>query len=144
MTVMPAPWWSSAEVFTQHLAGHGIDAADVINVEAAWRAFGEFLQVEIDGVDPRRDSDADGFIVQWGCYSWDDYRPSLTFTRQLAIAGIDDRVGSCTDPEYWQVSLEMRFDAGPELTGIAAWTPTLSLIGASIFHCGMTSSTDLG
>ncbi|WP_255544073.1 hypothetical protein [Micromonospora sp. ATA51] len=26
--------------------------------------------------------------------------------------GIDDRLGSCPDPEYWQVSLEMRFDDG--------------------------------
>ncbi|MEU1964132.1 hypothetical protein ABZ541_03135 [Micromonospora sediminicola] len=120
---MPVPWWSSAEVFAQHLAGPGVDTTDVVNVvdvEAAWLAFGEFLQVEVDGVDPYPASDADGFIVQWGSYSWNGYHPSLTFTRQFAIAGTDDQPGSWTDPEYWQVSLEMCFEDGPDLTGIAA------------------------
>ncbi|MFC4092650.1 hypothetical protein, partial [Micromonospora sp. GCM10011541] len=116
MTAMPVPWRSSAEAFAQYLTSHGLEAAHVLDVEAAWQAFSEFLQVEIDGVDPDPDSDADGFILQWGHYSWNGHRPSLTFTRQLAIVGD----GPCVDPEYWQLSLQMRFDDGPDLTGIDA------------------------
>ncbi|MER7892113.1 hypothetical protein ABTX15_20065 [Micromonospora sp. NPDC094482] len=115
---MPIHWRSSAEVFAQCLGSHGLDAAGVADVEAAWQAFCEFVQVEIDGVDPDPDSDADGFIVQWGRYSWHGHRPSLTFTRQPAIVGVDDRDGRHVDREYWQVSLEMRFDDGPDLAGI--------------------------
>lgn len=117
---MPVPWRSSTEVFGEYLTSHDLDTADVIDVDAAWHAFSEFLQVEIDGVDPDSDSDADGFIVQWGRFSWNAHRPSLTFTRQLAIVGVDDRDGRCADPEYWHVSLEMRFNDGPDLTGIEA------------------------
>lgn len=117
---MPVPWRSSTEVFAQYLTSHGLDAAYVVDVEAAWQAFSEFLQMEIDGIDPDADSDADGFIVQWGRYSWNGHRPSLTFTRQLAIFGVDGREDPCVDPEYWQLSLEMRFDAGGDLTGIDA------------------------
>jgi hypothetical protein len=120
VSAMPVPWRSSAEVFAQYLRSHGLDAADVVDADAAWQAFSEFLQVEIDGVDLDPDSDADGFIVQWGRYSWNGYRPSLAFTRQLAIVGVDDRDGPCADPEYWQVSLEMRFDDEPDLAGIDA------------------------
>lgn len=120
MTAMPVPWRSSAKVFAQYLTSHGLDAADVGDVEAAWQAFSEFLQVEIDDVDPDPDSDADGFIVQWGRYSWNGCRPSLTFTRQWAIVGVDGRDGPCLDPEYWQLSLEMRFDDGRDLTGVDA------------------------
>jgi hypothetical protein len=98
------PWRSSPEAFARILRRHGVDPTAVTDVEAAWRAFGEFLQVEIDGIDTTPDSDADGFIVQWGRYSWNDKRPSLSFTRQLAVAGSGD------DPELWQIDLVMCFD----------------------------------
>jgi hypothetical protein len=48
---MPIPWRSSAEVFAQILRRHGVDPNAVANIETAWRAFGEFLQVEVDGID---------------------------------------------------------------------------------------------
>jgi len=110
------PWRSSPEVFAQILRRHGVDSAAVTDVEAAWRAFGEFLQVEIDGVD--RDPDSDGFIVQWGRYSWNEKRPSLSFTRQLAVAGSGDRDDPDWQLEYWQIDLQMCFDDEPDLLGL--------------------------
>ncbi len=57
------------------------------------------------------DSDADGFIVQWGRYGQKDRRPTLTFTRQFAV---DVRATwpepDWYQPEYWQVNLELAFD----------------------------------
>ncbi|MEV1319973.1 hypothetical protein AB0J14_28285 [Micromonospora arborensis] len=78
------------------------------NVETAWKAFREFLAQPVDGLEAGLDSDADGFIVQWGRYSWHDQLPSLSFTRQLAV---DVReTWTETDwyqPEIWQVSLDL-------------------------------------
>jgi hypothetical protein len=61
-------------------------------------------------------SDADGFIVQWGRYSWHDRLPSLSFTRQFAV----DVRATWTEPdwyqpEYWQVSLDLVFPESPAL-----------------------------
>jgi len=110
---MGIPWRSSAEALAQIMRRHGTDPGAVGDVEAAWGAFGEFLHVEVDGIDPEPNSDADGFIVQWGRYSLNDQRPSLSFTRQLAVVDGGDR-----QPEYWQLDLHMIFDDGPELAGI--------------------------
>jgi hypothetical protein len=116
---MPIDWRSSAETLARLLHSHGAGADDIADVETAWQAFSEFLQVEIAGLDPDPDSDADGFIVQWGRYSWNHRRPSLTFARQLAVV-----VESCDhpdrQPELWQVNLEMLFDDSPDLVGIDA------------------------
>jgi len=43
---------------------NGQDPHNVNDVEAAWSAFVDFLQTEIDGIDQTPHSDADGFIVQ--------------------------------------------------------------------------------
>lgn len=115
---MLIPWQSSVEMFTQILRAHDVDPAGVADVEAAWRAFGEFLQVQIDGIDPDPDSEADSFIVQWGRYSWNDHQPSLAFTRQLVVVDSADRDDPEWHPRYWQVDLEMRFEDGPDLLGI--------------------------
>ncbi|GAB3831508.1 hypothetical protein GCM10027610_021750 [Dactylosporangium cerinum] len=110
-------------MFAQILRRHGVDPAAVTDVEAAWRAFGEFLDVEVDGVDP--DQDGDGFVIQWGRNSWTDGRLSLTLTRQLIVH--DD-----ADPEddedayegyeghddFWQVELTMCFADEPDLVGL--------------------------
>ncbi|WP_376810469.1 hypothetical protein [Catellatospora aurea] len=82
---------------------------------AAWQAFTEFLQIEVSGTDA--DGDADGFIVQWGRYQWTDKLPTLTFTRQLAIATDRD---DDPYPVYWQLSLEMCFGDHAELAGVEA------------------------
>ncbi|WP_330440901.1 hypothetical protein OHB44_13520 [Micromonospora sp. NBC_00821] len=74
------------------------------DVAAAWRAFREFLDVEIEGLVP--EPDVDGFIVQWGRYSWQGGRQCVSFTRQLAVpSGSGD-----PQPDYWQVDLTLVFD----------------------------------
>ena len=89
---MGVEWRDSPEVLFRLLRQHGQDPARVSSVEAAWQAFRSFLAVPVDGLEPGPDSDADGFIVQWGRYRSPDRRPSLIFTRQLALwAGIPVR-----------------------------------------------------
>lgn len=113
-------WWrESPEVFARLLGEHGQDPAHVTNVESAWQAFRSFLACPVDGLEPGPDSDADGFVLQWGHYSWNDKHPSLTFTRQFAV----DVRGTWTEqdwyqPEYWQVELDLVFDDEPALAGI--------------------------
>ena len=98
---------------------HGQDPNQVINVEAAWQAFQAFLACPIEGLEADRDCDADGFIVQWGRYDRPRNRPSLSFTRQMAV----DVRATWTEsgwyqPEYWQVDLQLVFDDAPALVGI--------------------------
>ncbi|MEU7994511.1 hypothetical protein AB0B83_04100 [Micromonospora sp. NPDC049060] len=107
---MQIPWRSSLDAFAQILRQHGIEQSSVTDVQAAWGAFAEFLQLDIDGIDPTPDSDADGFIVQWGRRSWSDNRLILTFTRQIAIADVGDCVAPYGQPELWQLDLELTFD----------------------------------
>ena len=109
------PWPSSVDVFGQVLRRHGVDPDAVADVGAAWAAFEEFLQIEVDGTVSPEDEDGDGFIVQWGRWSWNDNRPSLSFTRQLGIPDADDPHGQ---PSYWQIDLAMTFEDEPDLAGI--------------------------
>jgi hypothetical protein len=88
---------------------------DAAEVGAAWAAFEEFLRIEVDGTVSAEDEDGDGFIVQWGRWSWNDNRPSLSFTRRLGIPDADDPDGL---PSYWQVDPAMTFEDGPDLAGI--------------------------
>jgi hypothetical protein len=115
---MAISWRSSADFFAQILGRRGVAPDAVTDVEEAWGAFEEFLQVEIDGIEADTNADADGFIVQWGCYSWNNRRPSLSFTRQLAVADQGDRDDECWQPDLWQVDLELVFDDAPDLDGI--------------------------
>ena len=97
----------------------GQDPACVTNVEAAWRAFQSFLAHPVDGLEAGPDSDADGFIVQWGRYGQKGRRPSLTFTRQFAV----DVRATWADPDWyqpdhWQVNLELAFDEAPALADL--------------------------
>jgi hypothetical protein len=110
-------WRDSAEEFARILNRRGLDPDAVDDVEGAWQAFCEFMQLNVDGIDLEPDSDADGFIVQWGRYSWNDDHISLSFTRQLAsVENVDlyDKVG----PVVWQVALTMLFDDPPQLQGV--------------------------
>jgi hypothetical protein len=98
-------------VLARLLREHGQDPDRVISVEAAWQAFRSFLATPIDGLEPGPGSDADGFIVQWGRYGWNDRRPSLMFTRQMAVDVRATRTDSdWYQPEYWQMNLELVFD----------------------------------
>lgn len=100
-------------------AEHGQEPGQVISVTAAWQAFRCFLALPVDGLEPGPDSDADGFIVQWGRYGWNDRAPSLSFTRPLAV----DVRATWPDPDWyqpenWQVSLDLVFDDVPALAGL--------------------------
>lgn len=111
---MPIPWRAAAESFEQFLGKHGLGPAAVTDVEAAWRAFVEFSQTEIDGIAPA-DEDGDGFIIQWGRHSWDNNRLGLTLTRQLAVVDPGEQI-EADDPDWqhlWQVELTMAFDDEP-------------------------------
>ena len=87
-----------AEAFDRILLNHHVDPDGVTDVESAWLGFTEFAQSTIDGLG----SDADGLLVQWGRYSWNDRTAMLAFTRQIAPNGGEA-------PQLWQVSLQMRF-----------------------------------
>jgi hypothetical protein len=112
---MTVAWQHGADVFGRFLRQRGVDPQSVRDVEAAWAAFEGFIQTPVDGILPGDDCDADGFIVQWGCWSWNDKRPALYFTRQFAVPDPDDPEGQ---PSYWQVELEMIFHDDASLEGL--------------------------
>jgi hypothetical protein len=112
-------WRDSPESLVGLLRLHGLVPERVDNVEAAWKAFCEFLAQPVEGLESAPDSDSDGFIVQWGRYGWNDRLPGLSFTRQFAV----DVRATWTEtdwyqPEYWQVSLEMVFPDAPALADL--------------------------
>ncbi|MGC4759119.1 hypothetical protein [Micromonospora trifolii] len=116
---MGITWRESPEELVGLLRLHGLTPDRVNNVETAWKAFREFLAQPVDGLEPGPDSDADGFIVQWGRYSWHDRLPSLSFTRQIAV----DVQGTWTEtdwyqPEIWHVSLNLVFADAPALADL--------------------------
>jgi hypothetical protein len=106
-------------VLARLLREQGQDPNKVTSVEAAWQAFQSFLASPIDGLEPGLDSDADGFIVQWGRYGWHDKRPSLMFTRHMAVDVRETwRESDWYQPEYWQMNLELVFDDVPSLADV--------------------------
>lgn len=109
---MPIPWRSSAEKFAQILRQRGVEPDAVRNVDAVWDAFGEFCQIEVDGIE-RTEDDGDGFIAEWGRWDWNDDQPSLSFGRQLAVTGAGGRDDPDRQPEYWKVELELIFAEDP-------------------------------
>jgi hypothetical protein len=110
-------WRDSADVLRSMLRGRGQDPDAVRSTAEAWRAFADFLGTPVDGIcRPVEDYDSDGFILQWGRTSWSSDRQSLTFTRQLAVAGKDDdKADEHWQPEYWQVNLELVYDDTEEI-----------------------------
>ena len=116
---MGIAWRDSAEELAGLLRRHGLDPDRVDTVETAWQAFCAFLAQSVEGLEPGPDSDADGFIVQWGRYSWHDGLPSLSFTRQLAVDVRDSWTETdWYQPEYWQVSLDLVFADTPALADL--------------------------
>jgi hypothetical protein len=109
---MPIPWRSSADVFAQIVQRHRVEPNAVRDVQAAWDAFGEFLQIEIEGIEGP-ENDGDGFIVQWGRWDWNDDQPALSFGRQLAVTEVGGRDDPYWQPEYWQVDLQLIFGENP-------------------------------
>ncbi|WP_351226830.1 hypothetical protein [Streptomyces sp. NPDC002133] len=109
---MPIPWRSSAEVFAQMLRQRGVEPDAVHDVNAAWDAFAEFLQIGIAGIESPG-NDGDGFIVEWGEWDWNDDQPALSFGRLLAVNDDGGRDGPHWQPEYWKVELQLIFGDDP-------------------------------
>ncbi|MGW5610160.1 hypothetical protein ACWEWI_29555 [Streptomyces sp. NPDC003753] len=108
------------DAFARILTQRAIDPDAVHSVDAAWDAFGEFLQVEIEGIE-RSENDGDGFIVEWGRWGWNDDQPSLSFGRLLAVSDASDREDPNWQPEHWKVELQLIFAEDP------AWADVGSL-----------------
>ncbi|MFF3633124.1 hypothetical protein [Streptomyces sp. NPDC002250] len=100
------------DVFARILRQHAVDPDAVRDVAAAWEAFGEFLQIEVQGIE-RPENDGDGFIVEWGKWGWNDNHPALSFSRLLAVSESDDRDDPDWQPEYWKVELQLIFAEDP-------------------------------
>jgi hypothetical protein len=112
-------WRDSPDALTELLRQHGLSPDRVENVETAWQAFRVFLAQSVDGLETAPDNDADGFIIQWGRYSWNDGLPSLTFTRQFAVDVSDTWTETeWYQPEYWHVSLNLVFPDEPALADL--------------------------
>ncbi|WP_327248445.1 hypothetical protein [Streptomyces sp. NBC_01320] len=113
-------------MFALILRRHGLDPDAVDDVARAWSAFQEFVQEQIDGIEPAED-DGDGFIVQWGRWSWNDDRPALAFTRQLAVSDEGDQDDEFWQPQHWNVELELFFADAPAWAdlGDMAWTNSM-------------------
>ncbi|MFD5572680.1 hypothetical protein [Streptomyces cadmiisoli] len=116
---MPIPWRSSADMFAQILKRRGVEPDAVRDVPAAWDAFGEFLQIEIAGIEAS-ENDGDGFIVQWGRWDWNDNQPALSFGRQLAVTEVGEPDERYWQPEYWQVELQLIFREDPAWADLAS------------------------
>ncbi|MEU4540274.1 hypothetical protein AB0G15_36085 [Streptosporangium sp. NPDC023825] len=101
-------WRASLHLLASILRQHGQAPGAITDTRAAWAAFAEFAQTKVIGIDTQPDSDSDGFILQWGRRSWHDHRPSMSFTRQVAVpyAGghFDDFV------ELWQIELVLFYE----------------------------------
>ncbi len=116
---MGIAWRESPEELVGLLRHHGLTPDRVNNVGTAWKAFRDFLAQPVDGLEPGPNSDADGFTIQWGRYSWHNRLPSLSFTRQFAV----DVRGRWKEtdwyqPEIWQVSLDLVFADAPALADL--------------------------
>ncbi|WP_345283318.1 hypothetical protein [Kitasatospora albolonga] len=142
-------WTDAVKAFTRILRTHGLDPDAVVDVGRAWEAFREFVQLPLGGVAPVEE-DGDGFIVQWGRWSWDDGQPSLGFTRQVGVWeegevelwGVELTLYYGEDPAWaglgslaWNDSMGFDFDPiGPErsvaLDGIAAFVATIPEVRA--------------
>ncbi|WP_327380766.1 hypothetical protein [Streptomyces sp. NBC_01207] len=112
---MAAHWKNGPELFVLALRRQGLDPDAVDDVARAWSAFQEFVQVPVDGIEPAED-DGDGFIVQWGRWSWHEDRPALVFTRQFAVRNDGDQEGEDDEfwqPQRWNVELALFFAGSP-------------------------------
>ncbi|MFG1920261.1 hypothetical protein [Micromonospora sp. NPDC048898] len=108
-------WPDLADILRGLLRQHGLDPNRVENPESAWRVFSAFLAIEIDGLESEPASNADGFDVSWGRYSWSDELPTLSFNRHLMV---DEARPDWYQPERWRLSLDMVFPDLPAFTDV--------------------------
>lgn len=126
---MTISWRDSAEEFARTLRAHGVDPGAVADVNLAWTAFEEFLQIEIDGIDSH-DNDGDGFSIEWGRWVWAGRRPCLAFRRLLGVLDTEDRQDPQDQPEYWTVELELSFAEDPAWADLNIY----EYVGAAFEH----------
>ncbi|MDV9193570.1 hypothetical protein R6L23_36095 [Streptomyces sp. SR27] len=108
---MSISWRSSAAAFEQILGRHGV-AAGACTMEAAWAAFGEFVQVPVEGIEGPEDG-GDAFIVGWGVWDWTGNRPALSLGRLLTVNEYGDRQDPYWQPLYWKVEFQACFAEDP-------------------------------
>jgi hypothetical protein len=101
-------WRASPDLLASILRQHGQEPDTVTDTMAAWAAFAEFAQTKVTGIDTRPGFDSDGFILQWGRWSWNDRRPSMSFTRQVAVPCTDDQFDGFV--ELWQIELVLFYE----------------------------------
>ncbi|GAA2742039.1 hypothetical protein [Kitasatospora cinereorecta] len=132
---MATHWKTSPEMFVLILRRHGLDPDAVDDVARAWSAFQEFVQVPIDGIEPA-EGDGDGFIVQWGRWSWNNNRPALVFSRQFAVNDAGDHAEEFWQPQHWSVELVLFFADDPAWAdlGDMTWTDSMGFDFDPIGH----------
>jgi hypothetical protein len=108
---VPTHWSSCVAAFAEILHRRGVDPEAVVDVEAAWKAFEEFAQVPLTGIEGP-ENDGDCIIAQWGTWDSDEKQPTLSFGRQLAVPE-GDRRDPDWQPASWMVELELRFADDP-------------------------------
>ena len=125
---MPVPWRSSADAFAEILQRRGVEPEAVVDVEAAWEAFEEFVQVSLTGIEGP-ENDGDCIIAQWGKWDWNEEQPTLSFGRQLAVSEGDRRDRTGNRPigwSSWSCAL-LTIRPGPTSTVSACRTPDSTL-----------------
>ncbi|NUR74175.1 MAG: hypothetical protein HOU81_25480 [Hamadaea sp.] len=101
------------------LRQQGHDPDRVGSPEAAWPVFRAFLAMDLDGLETSEGTDADGFAISWGRYSWNDDLPSLSFERYMAVdVPADWTETEWYQPEYWRLDLDMIFADSPAFSDI--------------------------
>ncbi|MFG2113757.1 hypothetical protein ACGFRB_14180 [Streptomyces sp. NPDC048718] len=112
---MTFPWKTGAAAFERILDRHTAAPGGGV-MAAAWAAFEEFAQVPVEGLAGLEDDgdDKDGFIVEWGAWSWNGYRPALTLGRQLTVEGD----GHPDDLQLWMVEFQAVFAENPAWAGL--------------------------
>jgi hypothetical protein len=101
-------WQAGPNLLASILRRHGQALDAMTDTITVWTAFAEFAQTKLAGIDARPDSDADGFILQWGRWSWNNNRPSMSFIRQVAVPCEGDQSGDCV--ELWQIELVLFYE----------------------------------
>lgn len=107
-------WRGAPDLLAEILRQYGQAPHAITDTGVAWAAFAEFAQTKLSGIDTRPNSDSDGFILQWGRWSWNDHRPCMSFTRQLAVPREHDQFESVA--EYWHMELALFYEESAVLS----------------------------
>ncbi|GAB3163770.1 hypothetical protein [Microbispora hainanensis] len=107
-------WRDAPDLLAEILRQHGQTPGAITDTRAVWAAFAEFAQTKLNGIAIQPNSDSDGFILQWGRWSWSGHRPSMSFIRQVAVPRDDDQFGSVV--AHWQIELVLFYEESAVLS----------------------------